>query len=285
MEPPPAPRLDTGRTARLRDVLAGGYLAYQADRDRGAALAPWHLGRLVRDANAFHRQAAVWAVTGCGSPGFRVPPAAGVIFAAAGYPAPDPDRPGVLGFHTAAQEASPGALFAYVEPHLEALTYNLALLAVPDMDHVAAYAATACAPGDVLGNGNAREILARGAVHVQLQLRLHWWDTGFCAWALTEYGRLLTPGSTLAVTLAVPGIPGRWEEFAAAARDAGCPVQAHTPADVAAWIEKAGLRVSPCGVTDVRAGTRSWADVELGRHRALRIVKAVAVKPPSDEAH
>lgn len=248
---PTVPDIDVGRIGRLRNVYAGGHLAFEADRQLAGVIAegrPW-LPRLVRGADEFHRRAARWAVTG-GTPDFPVPPAAGVIFAAAGLPVHG-------GFHGPAQAARPDALFAYADPDPAALAYNLALLVTPDPGHVGTYVASARDPLAVLGNGHAAEILARGPVQLQLQLCAHWWKNEFAAWTLARFAELLraeAPGSTIALSVGVRGDGEGGEEFAADLARAGGEVRAHSALQVARWIRAARMRLAPPGIRDVPSG-------------------------------
>jgi S-adenosyl methyltransferase len=271
---PRSPVLDAGRITRLRDVLAGGHLALEADRRLAAlVLERWpRTASLVRAANDFHRRSACWAVTG-GTPGFRVPPAAGVIFAACGYPLPG-------GFHATAAAARPDALFAYADPDPAAIMYNLARLHSPDPGHVSAIPGSARDPAGLLSAGQATEMLERGPVMVQLQLCAHWWPGDFAAWAVAEYARLLPSGSTLALSLAVPGGGSDAGALAAAIGSTAGTVQAHTEDEVARWVTAAGLDLTPAGVADVRGRELGWAAAEFGRQRpAARVIEAVAVVP------
>jgi hypothetical protein len=280
--------LDAGSIARIRDVLAGGHLALEADRQFAASILqrwPW-AADLTRDANEFYPRAAHWAVTG-GAPEFRVPEAAGVIFAGSGYPPPggtDPSgRTVYRGFHAAAQAARPDALYAYVDADPDAVAFSEALLADPDHGHVSAYEAQASDPAKLLGAPQAQAILARGPVMVQLQLCAHWWPSDFAAWAVAEYARLLrkhSPGSTLALTLGVPGGGPGSVEYMEALGGAGGTVCLHDSDEVAAWVKAAGLDLAPPGVTDVRGRELDWASAEFGRQQPVaRAISAVALVP------
>lgn len=276
---PPTPVLDAGRITRLRDVFAGGHLAYEADRRLAALVlrrAPW-ITSLVTGANDFHRRAAEWAVRG-GTPGFPVRPAAGVIFAASGYPLPP------YGFHEAAARARPDALFAYADTEPAVVAYSKVLLVSPAPLAVrpSAYLASARDPAALLGAPEARAITERGPVMVQLQLCVHWWPPAFCAWAVCEYARLLRrlPGSSLALSVGVSGGAPGAAEFAADLGRAGGRVYGHTEAEVAVWFKAAGLELAPPGITDVRGRELGWASQEFARMRPVaRVVEAVAVVP------
>jgi hypothetical protein len=266
--------VDAGRIARLRDVLAGGHLALQADRDLAASILERWPGTaaLVTDANDFHRRAASWAVSG-GKPGFPVTPAAGVIFAASGYPHRG-------GFHAAASLARPDALFAYADADPGAVVFSRALLAALDPAHVSVYEAPARDPAAVLGAPQARAIMERGPVMVQLQLCAHWWPSEFCAWAVAEYARLLPSRSTLALSVAVPGGGSGAAELAAEVSRAGGHLRAHHEGEITGWIAKADLELTPIGVTDVRGREQGWASEEFGRQRPVaRVIEAVAMVP------
>jgi len=268
---PPVPYLDAGRIARVRDVLAGGHLGLEADRQAAGGIrdACPQAPALVTAAGEYHRVAAWRAVT-AGIPEFPAPPAAGVIFAGCGYP----DHGG---FHARALQASPAALFAYAPSDPWALALNLELLAHPDPGHVSAYLADAHDPAAVLGNPHAQEILSRGPVMLQLQLRAHWWPADLAAWVTAEYARRLPPGSTLVMTLAVAGDP---EAAEAVARAAGSPFYLHPEHEVARWAQDAGLLLSPVGVRDVRGRAQRWAAAEFARQQAACRVAGLVARVP-----
>jgi hypothetical protein len=185
------PVLDAGRIARLRNVLAGGHLANEADEELARlVLRRWpRTAAQVTGANDFHRRAALRAVN---------EGAAGVIFAAAGYPVEG-------GFHGPAAEQAPKALFAYAEADPTASAYNKVLLAKREPLRVSACEASASDPEELLGHFAAQVILDRGPVMVQLQLCCHWWPADFCVQVLGEYKRMLPSGSSLALTVGVVG--------------------------------------------------------------------------------
>lgn len=271
--PPPVPVLDPGRISRLRDVLAGGHLALEADRvAAGKILQRWPAtAELVKGANEFHRRAAAWAVSG-GTPDSPVPRAAGVIFAACGYPVGG-------GFHAAARAARPDALYCYASGDPATVSFCRSLLAAPDPLRVSAYLASARDPAAVLGAPAARVVLDRGPVMVQLQFCCQRWPSAFCAWAVAEYGRRLPAGSALALSFGIPGGHPSAPELVASLSLAGASeFYSHGEAEVAGWIREAGLKLTPAGVADVRG--RGWATAELAALRpAARVIEAVALVP------
>lgn len=279
---PPVPVLDAGRIARLRDVLAGGDLALEADRLAAASILDrWPAtAALVTGANEFHRRAAAWAVKG----GSLVPPAAGVIFAACGYPLPGKadavsGRRLRRGFHAAAQAARPGALFAYASADPVTVRWCRSLLAAPDPLRVSAFLASARDPAALLGAPAVQVITDRGPVMVQLQFCCQRWPGEFAAWAVARYAELLPPGSTLALSLGIPGgAPSAPELVADLSRAGGGAFCPHGEAEVAGWITDAGLKLVPPGIADVRG--RGWATAELAALRpAARVIEAVALVP------
>jgi hypothetical protein len=115
---------------------------------------------------------------------------------------------------------------------------------------------------------------------VQLQLCAQWWPAEFAAWAVAEYARLLPSGSTLALSLAVPGGGSDAGALAAANGSTAGTVHVHTEDDVARWIAAAGLELTPVGVMDVRGRELGWAAAEFGRQRPVaRMIEAVAMVP------
>ncbi|HZR53628.1 MAG TPA: SAM-dependent methyltransferase [Streptosporangiaceae bacterium] len=285
MAVPPVPLLDAGRIARLRDVLAGGHMGLAPDRQLARSILERWPGTasLVKSANDFNSRTAVWAVSG-GTPEWPVPPAEGVIFAASGYPVGvKTDResfralPGG-GFHPGAAEQAPRALFVYADADPGAVLMSKVLLSEPEPLRVSACQVPASDPAALLSTPAARVLLDRGPVMVQLQLCAMWWPPELAAWAVAEYGRLLPPGSTVALSLIVPGGASDSHEFLAAFGGAGGIVYPHTEADIAGWITAADLDLVPPGVTDVRGRELGWAAAKFGRQQTTaRTVGAVAV--------
>jgi hypothetical protein len=269
------PRLDAGRIGRLRDVFAGGHLARSEDRDSAAKiLARWPgVADLVKDANDFHRRAAEWAVKGGrwkdgGSP-VEVPPAALVIFGGSDYPVGG-------GFHAAASRASPGARFGYAAADKRATDLNKGLLASADPEHVFAWQARTREPGALLGAPEVKAV--KGPKSLQLQLCTQWWPGEFAAWAVAEYARLLSSGSTLVLSLGVLGGGPGGDEFLADFGRAGGVIYPHTPEEVAGWFGAAKMILTACGITDVRAREMKWAAEGYAAGRPVaRVIKAVAV--------
>jgi hypothetical protein len=281
------PEVSTRGIARLRDVLAGGHLGLQADRDLAAQiLERWPgTGALVKAGNEFHRRAAARAVAG-GEAGFPAPPAEGVIFAASGFPLgtrTDPESFRALpggGFHPRAAGQAPSALFVYADADPLAVELSKVLLGQPEPLRVSACQVPASDPGGLLAHPTVRMLLDRGPVMVQLQFCALWWPSELAAWVVTEYRRLLPAGSTVALSLIVPGGADGSGEFLAALGRAGGTPYPHTEADVAGWITAAGLDLVPPGITDVRGRELGWAAAKFGRLRAVaRTVGAVAVVP------
>jgi hypothetical protein len=131
----------------------------------------------------------------------------------------------------------------------------------------------------VLGAFAARVILDRGPVMVQLQFCAQRWPSAFCAWAVAEYARLLPAGSTLALTLGVPGgNPSAPELVASLSRAGASEFHSHDEAEVAGWMTDAELKLVPPGIADIRG--RGWATAELAALRpAARVIEAVALVP------
>ena len=92
---------------------------------------------------------------------------------------------------------------------------------------------------------------------LQLQLCAQWWPGDFAAWAVAEYGRLLPSGSTLALSLAVPGGGSDAGALSAAIGSTAGTVHVHTEDEVARWVAAAGLELTPEGSRTCAAG--NWA--------------------------
>lgn len=276
---PPRPDLDPAPIARLRDALLGGTRATARERKLAARLAArWPaLPGLIWGTVAFHARAACWAVE---------EGAATVVFGAAGYPVPDAGLadaraagypvPGQLPLHARAATAAPRARMVYADADEVATAVNGVLLADPDPARVTAVQASVRDPEKLL---DAARVPPGGPpACVQLQCVLHWLPCEFAAWLVAEYARLLPSGSSIAMTMVIPGANGG-DGLAAAARGSGGRLRPYSPADLEGWVEGAGMGLTRWGVTDVRAGEMRWPEEEFARHPGPRAVEAVAVKP------
>jgi len=260
--PPRRPELDALAIARLYDVMRGGYHGRAADKELAARIEDQFPGtaQTILDADAFHRRAAVLAVTAGG--------ADGVLFGASGFP-----LRGEPQLHQDAARADPAARFGYASGSdvIRALTAR----ELKDDERAAAFYASARDPAGLLGSPEAAAVGSPVSVH--LPLVLHFWPADFAAWAVSEYGRLLRergPGSSLVLSLRLDGGNGQYARLLA---DAGIRVHGHTAADVAGWIAAAGMTPDPRGVTDVRAWGRPWGT--LREPPAGVMAGAVAVVP------
>lgn len=252
------------RIARLHLALAGGDSARFADRPQIRAAAAiesrWPgTGEQFAAAYAFGARAARRAVADDG--------AAGVIFAAAGFP---PGFP----VHAGALEAAPSARVVYADVSGEAAYLNGTLLAGP---RVAAVRASVRYPAELMALPEVRAL--GGPVQLQIQLCAHFWPAAMCRDIARRYAGLLPAGSTLALSLWCPDGTADGEELTAAlSAAAGHPAYAHSPQDVAGWLE--GLDLLRPGVAGVRAYRRGWGlRVRSGAGTPGRAVGAVARVP------
>jgi hypothetical protein len=247
------------RLARLYDALLGGVNANAEDK----ADARHVEGRfpampcLMRAAQCFHARAADRAVRN----GAR-----GVVFGAAGYPV-RPHR------HEAAVRARPDSVFCYADP-------DPWIAAVLEREHGTGQVSACCAsvrdPADLLTRPEVKAIGEPLQVH--LPLSLHYWPPVFAARLIGEYGRLLSPGSSLAVSFAVAAT-GRaaGREFTRLLGEmAGTPAYMHRQGDPARWLNAAGLHPVYPGAADVRW----WPLMDLVpvRRAGGRILGVVAVR-------
>lgn len=238
--------------ARLREALTNGHNTMERDRAAaGELLKRWpRSGQGVTHAYAFHRHAAGEAVTAS-------VPAAGVIFAAAGYPPADrriaaADRP----LHSLAARAAPGTVFGYADSDPKVTAVTRGVLAAASRGAVSAWTAGEAVPEEVLGSPAAARMLARPA-HVGLVLCAHYWAPCDVQAVVTGYARLLPPGSTLALSMpaADPDWPDTQEWVKACSRAIGRQVYLHTPADLSRWIADAGMGLHPWGIRDAALWT------------------------------
>ena len=248
---------DRGRGARLREALTSGHNTLETDRAAAVELQkrwPW-AGTAVIHARAFHRHAAEDAVT-------RSAPAAGVIFACAGYPPASrhlaaADRP----LHALAARAAPGTVFGYADADPKVTAVTAGVLAAGSRGMVSAWTADEAVPEDVLGSPAAARMLAAGPVHVGAVLCAHYWVPCNVQAVVAAYARLLPPGSTLALSLpaADPGWADTEEWVKACSRAIGRQMYLHTPADLLRWIAEADMDLHPWGVRDAAVWGRPSA--------------------------
>ena len=115
---------------------------------------------------------------------------------------------------------------------------------------------------------------------VLLPLVAHFWPPAFAASVLREWGALLPAGSVTALSLWIPDGTRAGDEFAE--WFAGCAARmfTHSPADVAGWLEGAGMAVEASGVRDVRGWTGpARSEAHYGRRKPGRVIEAVARVP------
>lgn len=253
------PALDVARIARLHCAIAGGVHADSRDRELAAWLERYapSMPAQFRAAAALHSRAAVWAVAEDG--------AEGVLFAATGLPCGKP-------LHLDASRASPSARFAYAASDPEAALTARALLGGP---RVTVTGESSRDPGALMASGAVKWL--GSPLSVQVPLALHFWPPDVAARVITGIGGLLPPGSSLVLSLWSPSPGTEGQRFLSLYEAAaGQRAYGHSPADVAGWLEKAGLALHPAGVTDVRAWPRAWAEAGLSRSSPGRVIGAVA---------
>lgn len=249
------------RIARLHLALAGGERARFADL-REISAAQWiesrypGTGAQFAAAFGFHAAAARRAVAEDG--------AAGVVFGAAGFP-------GAVPLHRGALDAAPRARFVYADFSSEAAYLNGELLAERG---VTAVCATVRDPSRLMG---LPEVKAIGSpLQLQLQLCCHFWPASMCRELITRYAGLLSPGSTLALTLWSPdGTPAGKAFLDMLGAAAAWPAFGHSAETVAGWLREAGLDILDPGVSDVSLPRPRRLS---GTRPAGRIVRAVARK-------
>jgi hypothetical protein len=250
-------------------ALAGGIHVTPADKADAAAIEAAYpgTGDQVRALRTLHARAVTWAVCGQG--------VRGVVIAAAGFPC-DPDP------HEQALTMLPGTRVVLADPDDEAALINEAVLG-RDPRVTAVRARTLDVSG--LLRCPAVQALPRPLL-LLLPFVPSLWPPDTAAAALAEYARLLPSGSLLALSLWVPDGGPAGEEFTALWRQHAGPLCGHTPADVAGWLEGAGLKGIGLGVDvprveDVRVVTENmrWMERRYQLTHPGRMVKAVARVP------
>ena len=266
-DPEPAPPAAGSSTiAGIRNYLTGGKLAPARDRDLGAYIQD----RVPRPeipvlaALEFHRRAARWAVTAAPVP------AASVLFASAGLPAPG------IPLHAGAARACPSARFAYADPDPVITVLSRPALAEPGS--VSVMTAPAAYPASLLRTPEAAELLALGPVSVHILGAVHYWTARAAREAVAGYGKLLPSGSSLCLTWGLCDATPEGEELAEIIAMAGGPVYRHLPAEVARWMRGAGLRLHGQGIGDAGAFAAPYAGPS-GPRAPMRVMEAVAIVP------
>jgi S-adenosyl methyltransferase len=256
---PPTGPINLLAIAELHDALAAGGWAGAAAKKAARELETAMPGaaRRVRLARVFHARAAKWAVEDG---------AAGVVFAAGGYPCAPP-------LHTAAAEASPDARFVYASSDAGIAAVLRGAVAGP---RVSVAEVSARHPETLLTHPAVRD--CDGPLSVHLHLCCHFWSPGLARDVIGTYARLLPPRSTLVMSSAILGDrqAAEWSEAVAS------PVYRHSAAGIHAWLEEAGMSVAGHGVRDVPDRPRvNWALQILhgGRRGTAGIVEAVARVP------
>jgi hypothetical protein len=252
------PLFDTGAVARVREALLGGHIAYDRERNVAAWLEERYpgLGEMVAASMRCHADAALQAVTGK----LGAPPAAGVIFTAAGVqpPPPRPGEPARRPLHAAAAEAAPRARYVYFELDEGVADTNVQLLAGDGRARVAS--APSWDPGRLLAAPQARELTRTGPVSVHVILAAARWPGDVAAQVTAEYARLLPKGSTLVMSLLVADECEAGREMMRDSGTVGSRCYCHTDDDMRGWFEGAGLRLRKPGVASVRAIARPWVE-------------------------
>ena len=267
-------RLTDSRTAAgVRYALAGGRkwaLTRELEIAEYLGREYPQLGLVIEAGYAFHRRAARTAAAG-GDERFPVDPAAVLVFAGAGLPAPG----GPL--HALAAAQSPGIRAVYSNPDARvsdicALAYggdpavSVVTARSLDADAVLGAAARSLDPSLVPEGGDAvtAALAALGPVSLHVVMVPSRWPPDLAPGAVARYGELLPAGSTFALSLVVPDPGERGLKMATVdAALAGGPAFAHTAQDVGEWIGKAGMALHPDDVSPARAFGRGWARAYL----------------------
>ena len=216
------------------DYWLGGGQHLRADRELAQAIearypsVPQH----VRAAQDFHLRAARWAA------------GQGISrFVHAGHVTALPSGRNV---HDAAREVIPGAEVVYAYRHQAAYSFSEGLL---DWDEGAT--AVLSRTGGFLASDPVSAWVGAGErVCVIAGLVLHFVDADRASARLARAAAALPPGSVIVVSMTLPGTRPAADEILAMFTPA--MTYRHTAADLTGWLEEAGLKIVPPGVTDVR---------------------------------
>lgn len=241
------PDLDTHVVARM-------YAAFTGSEWAGAG--EWHAAKRINDrfpgtaarmkrVRPFHAATAVEAVRRGAS---------GALIAASGYPS-DRRR------HDDAFAGAPGARFVFADPEQEVTAVLRTLLGG---DRVKVVTASARAPEDLLGRPEVRAIAAGPGewMGAHLQMCLQFWPAAIARDLIRRYGKHLGRGSELVLSWRIPADTPAGRELGKMLEDStGAALYRHDQETVLGWLDRAGLKVTPPGVRDIRAG---WLEQEQG---------------------
>jgi hypothetical protein len=249
------------RTARVLSAQAGGVVASAADRELAAAIeGRWPgTGAMIGQARVFHSLAAQWAVR---EEGVR-----GLVVAPVGYPC-HPDA------HVAALEEDPELRCVLADPVEEAALIAGAKWAGPRVSVLQSLASDAAG---IMGSEAVRALpgpLCLLLPHVATML-----PPEVAAGMIAGYAALLPGGSVVILSWWAPGGSQGGDAVIALWRELVAPAWGHTGADVAGWLDAAGLETlrSPRDVR-VRPG-RAWLEAEYARRPPGRMMRAIARVP------
>jgi hypothetical protein len=271
---------DMAAPARIMDALRGG--PHGSDPERAVVAEVerrWPgSGAQIRAACDFHVRAAEWAVNGATRDEDAWPAAKSVIFAACGYPPSGWD--GAALPHSAAVLAVPSARYLYASADQAITMLWQQVLAPSGLRPLAsACLAPVADPGQLAGM--ARIAGLEPPWSVQVQLVAHLWPGPVAGEVVAGWAAVLPPGSSLVLSVPVPGGVGAGGEFGRLIGSvAGTMPHPHSEGAITGWITGAGLELHPDGVEDVRAlPGRQWAGGVLGAHLAGHVVGTVGLKP------
>lgn len=270
---PPGCDPSTPNIARVWDHWLGGHMAFDADRaaaKRIEAVVPG-AAALARRSRQFLEHAVTWAVRqgiiqfldlGAGIP----------TRAEARLPRGRVVR--VRPVHEIAREIAPHARTVYVDNDAVAVTQSMALLGGPG---VAVVNADLCDPETVLAIPELREVIDLSRpVCVIFSCILHYFPPQTARGIITEYARLVVPGSYVAVS-AITSEPATLAQLRAkAAGKHPVQVNSFTPDAILALFE--GLELVDPGVVPARAWRGGVRNPGLRPRSPVYLLAGVAQK-------
>jgi len=266
--PWPYPRRpDTPAIQGVYDALRGGHRHLDPDRQLAAAIEAQFPGtaRLVREERDFCGRAITWAAR----QGIRQYVAAG-----AGMPPQEGQN-----LHDYVRRVLPGAVVAYVssDPYVTAFRRHLLAARTPG---IVAVEADLRWPYAVMTHPGLTTLIdCEEPACIMLSLVMHFAAPEQAAPIIRRFADWLVPGSCMIVSLLIPDSSPDGAEFMSLAGQAGTMYR-HAPADVAGWLEEAGLETVAPGVVPVQAWpSGGWAAGRLAYRPVTYAAGAVAVAP------
>lgn len=253
--------VDGPSSARLHNVLGGGWNCTEADRAKAAeleAICPM-IRQMQADSRLFTARTATWAA----GQGIRQ-----FIDLGAGLP------PGEA-VHQMARAVVPSARVAYVDNDPEVTDHLADVVLDGGQEGIAVVNADLRHPAEVLTDpGLLKVIDPDQPVLVILALVLHFTPSVPAAAIVREYARRLAPGSLIAVSTPWVGDPGMWEQLRPVNPDFAWN---HGRGDLKRFLGR--LEAIPPGIAPAAYLRPGWRDMPRKSRGSAYVLAGIGRKP------